>query len=148
MYMCIIFVPWNTICHARFSSPDRVHFSLTASHKKRSSGSDWLSRIAQFLPSSLPFYTEARARRLVVRKWQFAIKRRCYRKGPVGRLSVHVGELKCKYLIKVNPGQVNKPAVARDREKGWDGGITEVGGKDGEQEGTGKGWKAQESRRS
>lgn len=33
-------------------------------------------------------------------------------------MSVHGSELKCKYLIKVNPGQVNKPAVAGDRETG------------------------------
>lgn len=33
-------------------------------------------------------------------------------------MSVHGSELKCKYLIKVNPGQVNKPAVAGDRGTG------------------------------
>lgn len=58
-------------------------------------------------------------------------------------MSVHGSELKCKYLIKVNPGQVNKPAVAGDRGTGgegekegerWSGGgaerdarVTEVG---------------------
>jgi len=32
-------------------------------------------------------------------------------------LSVHGSELKCKYLIKVNPGQVNKPGTQRQRKK-------------------------------
>lgn len=36
-------------------------------------------------------------------------------------MSVHGSELKCKYLIKVNPGQVNKPAVAGDRGTGGEG---------------------------
>lgn len=32
-------------------------------------------------------------------------------------MSVHGSELKCKYLIKVNPGQVNKPGTHKDRER-------------------------------
>lgn len=32
-------------------------------------------------------------------------------------MSVHGSELKCKYLIKVNPGQVNKPGTQRQRKK-------------------------------
>lgn len=92
-----------------------------------------------------------------VGKWQFAIKRRCYRKGRRARFSVHGSELKCKYLIKVNPGQVNKPGTQRtekeirvrevqgsamargardgkgEDEVGWGGRWEEGGGRRGEE---------------
>ena len=53
-------------------------------------------------------------------------------------MSVHGSELKCKYLIKVNPGQVNKPAAAGDRgtrgtKMGKDGERGEEGGGGGEE---------------
>lgn len=56
-------------------------------------------------------------------------------------MNVHGSELKCKYLIKVNPSQVNKPAVRETEDEMRVVEEKEVARGRGVVEEEGKGWR-------